>query len=142
MTTDPFFQLRVSLPPPQVRHATETLGPVPTLRVLAAFPEVGHAACRSLSCLSWPARRALSLFWLSEGVCFRFVTSRHGIYPWGLSGQAGADVRLDLSLDAPHHRGLSTCVFVRGLTADYPAITPLALVLKQLLRLSPREEGL
>ena len=47
--------------------------------------------------------------------------------------EAGADIRLDISFDTPSHRGLATCMFVKGLIAEYPLLSPLTLVLKQFL---------
>nr|DAD18506.1 TPA_asm: hypothetical protein HUJ06_019969 [Nelumbo nucifera] len=42
-------------------------------------------------------------------------------------------VRLDISFKSPSHTGLQTTELVRGLTEQFPAATPLALVLKQFL---------
>lgn len=42
-------------------------------------------------------------------------------------------VRLDISFKSPSHTGLQTTELVKGLTEQFPAATPLALVLKQFL---------
>ncbi|KAI9117830.1 hypothetical protein K1719_011245 [Acacia pycnantha] len=42
-------------------------------------------------------------------------------------------VRLDISFKTPSHTGLQTSELVKGLTEQFPAVTPLALVLKQFL---------
>ncbi|XP_054780487.1 uncharacterized protein LOC129288122 isoform X2 [Prosopis cineraria] len=42
-------------------------------------------------------------------------------------------VRLDISFKTPSHTGLQTSEMVKGLTEQFPAVTPLALVLKQFL---------
>lgn len=47
--------------------------------------------------------------------------------------ELGSCVNMDLSFDAPSHRGLSTCAFVKGLVAEFPALQALAVVLKQFL---------
>lgn len=47
--------------------------------------------------------------------------------------ELGSSVNMDLSFDAPSHRGLSTCAFVKGLVAEFPALQALAVVLKQFL---------
>lgn len=44
-----------------------------------------------------------------------------------------ASVRLDISFKSPSHTGLQTTELVRELTEQFPAATPLALVLKQFL---------
>lgn len=52
--------------------------------------------------------------------------------PWG--GNLDRElVRLDISFEAPSHTGLRTAELVRELTAQFPAIVPLALILKQFL---------
>ncbi|OAE19324.1 hypothetical protein AXG93_1860s1340 [Marchantia polymorpha subsp. ruderalis] len=52
--------------------------------------------------------------------------------PWG--GKADRQlVRLDISFEAPSHTGLRTAELVRELIGQYPALSPLALVLKQFL---------
>ena len=52
--------------------------------------------------------------------------------------EGGRGIQLDISFDAPSHRGLSTCAFVRDLVGDFPALTPLTLVLKQYLGMQVR----
>ncbi|MCO5559557.1 hypothetical protein L7F22_013158 [Adiantum nelumboides] len=60
------------------------------------------------------------------------AASKEGNGPWG--GSVDREfVRLDISFEAPSHTGLRTAELVRELTAQFPAITPLALVLKQFL---------
>lgn len=60
------------------------------------------------------------------------ILSEEKTGPWG--GKADrAFVRLDISFEAPSHTGLRTAALVRELTAQFPAIVPLALVLKQFL---------
>ena len=46
---------------------------------------------------------------------------------------AGSAVHLDITFDAPTHRGISTAAFVRQALRDHPALGPVTLVLKQLL---------
>jgi len=47
--------------------------------------------------------------------------------------EAGAQIQLDFSFDAPSHRGLSTCALVRGLVAEWPLLHPLTITLREFL---------
>ncbi|KAL3695829.1 hypothetical protein R1sor_009905 [Riccia sorocarpa] len=52
--------------------------------------------------------------------------------PWGGKAERRL-VRLDISFEAPSHTGLRTAELVRELVGQFPALSPLALVLKQFL---------
>lgn len=40
---------------------------------------------------------------------------------------------MDISFDTPEHRGMETCVYTKRLVSEWPEITPLVVILKQLL---------
>jgi DNA polymerase sigma len=134
----PISDLDILVRLPRVR--TRTLEPIVEANILEGHNTNGSAiqqAARKLAQQEWLVADSLRTIENTTIPLISLKVHDPRLSADGGGGGAGAGhedfVRVDISFEAENHRGVETVALVRGLAERYPPLSPLALVLKQLL---------